>query len=107
MVKNFKAIKNRFFEIISLSGPKSRIFIFLSVLLGLFLVPLSFLENLPNFSLCSRMLGSYCYSAGITRGVSSLLKGDLNLAIDYNFLSIPVLIIIILIIISDIIKIKK
>jgi hypothetical protein len=73
----------------------------MSVLLLLLIVPLNFLESMPNLSICSHVLGKYCYSVGITRGVSSLLKGDLSQAMDYNILALPVLFRLILLIAYD------
>ena len=104
MVNRLKEIKQLFFKIISLSDFKYRFFVFLIVLFLLFIIPVESLEKSPNLSICSHILGDYCYSVGITRGVSSLLKGNLSQAIDYNFLSIPVLIMMLLILITDSIK---
>jgi len=106
MVKNLKGTK-KILEIISLSNPKLRIFTFLIILFLLFIIPLDFLNALPNLSLCSQILGKFCYSIGLTRGVSCLLKGDFYCGADYNLLSIPVLITMILIIIADFFKIKR
>ncbi len=83
---------------------KYRLYVFSCVLLFLFFIPISFLEGLPNLSICSRILGDYCYSVGITRGVSSLLKGEIGLAMSYNQLSLVVLVIILSIILIDLKK---
>jgi len=70
-----------------------RAYSFILIVLFLFFVPVSFLEDvLPNLSICSYVLGKYCYSFGITRGVASLLKGNFSLAWDYNPLSFLVLV---------------
>lgn len=94
-------------KILTLSYPKYRIAIFLIVLLLLAILPFYIVEKTHDFSICSKLLGKYCYSVGITRGVSSLLRGDFQRAIDYNPLSILVLFIIIWIIFYDTIKILK
>jgi len=79
-----------------------RPYIFLITLLALALASLKFLENfLPQFSICAMVFGKYCYSIGITRGVSSLLKGNLEQAISYNWISIVVVVVMVLIIIVD------
>ncbi len=96
-------LKKEFFEVISFSS-KYRPLTFLTVLILLTITPLNFLEGLPNLSICSRILGEKCYSVGITRGVSALLKGNLELAVSYNWISIPVLIVMVLIIFLDLIK---
>jgi hypothetical protein len=83
---------------------KYRSYIFSFILVYLYLVPLSILESYPKLSLCAKILGAYCPSGGITRGVSSLIKGDLFLAINYNFLSIPVFLVMVSIILFDIFK---
>ena len=90
-------------KIISLDS-KYRPHTFIIVLLILFLIPISFLENSPKLSICAKILKENCPSIGITRGVSSLLKGNLGLALNYNWLSIPVLIIMLSIIIYDLHK---
>jgi len=99
--------KNFILDVITFSYPKYRIFTFLAVLFLLFIIPLNTLESTPDLSICHHALGDYCYSVGITRGVSSLLKGNLSQAIDYNPLSILVLITLITIIIYDIILVSK
>ena len=88
-------------KIFTLSYPKYRFFVFLFVLILLFIIPEKILENSPNISICSMIFGDKCYSIGITHGVSSLLKGNFSQAINYNFLSIPVLIIMLIFLIYD------
>ena len=105
MVNHLKETKQLFFKIISFSDFRYRFFTFLIILFLLFIIPIEFLEKSPNLSICSYILGDYCYSIGITRGVSSLLKGNLSQAINYNFLSVPVLVVMLLIIIRDFTKI--
>jgi hypothetical protein len=94
-------------DIISLSYFKYRLFTFLFIIIFLFLVPINFLESLPNLSICHIILGEYCYSVGITRGLASLLKGNLEQAIEYNFRSIPVFIILTGFIFHDFLKFIK
>ncbi|MFH1711559.1 MAG: DUF2752 domain-containing protein, partial [Nanoarchaeota archaeon] len=102
LIKRFKKLV---FDILTLSHPEYRILTLLVVLLLLLIVPMSFLQSLPNLSICSRVLGKYCYSVGITRGVSSLLKLNLSQAIEYNPLSLIVLIVLTIIIFYDLIHI--
>jgi hypothetical protein len=101
MLNGLTKIKKIFFDILTFSYVKYRLITFLSVLALLFVLPVSFFERIPNLSICSRVFGNYCYSVGITRGVSSLLKGNLSQAINYNFLAIPVLIVLISFILVD------
>lgn len=110
MAENLRVIdsnRTNIWKFISLAQPKSRIMIFVLLLLILLIIPTNFLENLPNLSICSHIFGKYCYSVGITRGVSSLLKGDLQAAKEYNILSFLVLIIIISIILVDYFRISR
>jgi hypothetical protein len=83
-------------KILTLSYPRYRFILFLVILILLFVLPFHVIEETRNFSICSKILGKYCYSAGLTRGVSSFLKGDFSQSIEYNILSIPVLIIFLL-----------
>ena len=109
MAKSLKLIDS-VANVISLSSRVSRIVIFLSTLIVLALIPIRWLESAPNLSICSYILGKYCYSVGITRGVSSLLKGDFMGAIDYNALAYPTLLVMICIVVYDLIyfvKLKK
>ena len=100
-------ILKNYSKILTLSYPKYRLIIFIIVLILLAILPLSIVEKTHNFSICSKVLGKYCYSVGITRGISCLLKGNFSQAVAYNFLSIPVLITILGIIVFDFKKIKK
>lgn len=97
----FKKISSKLF---TLSYPKYRFFIFLGVLILLRIIPFSIIEKTHNFSICSALFGKLCYSIGITRGVASLLRGNFNEAIEYNPLSILVLIVLITFIIYDFFK---
>ena len=94
-------------KILTLSYPNYRFFLFLVVLILLALLPMSIVEKTHDLSICSKILGKYCYSVGITRGVSSLLKGNFQQAIEYNFLSIPTLILLLGIMFFDLKKVLK
>lgn len=104
--KSFKTSK-KLIKIISLSDPKYRAVTFLIVLISLAIIPVQILEKMPNLSLCSKVLGEYCYSVGITRGVSSLLKGDLETSYAYNPLAPLVALVMMAIIVADIIKVRR
>jgi hypothetical protein len=93
-------IKKEFLKIISLNS-KYRPWIFILVLIVLAIIPISVIENTPNVSICKRIFGESCPSSGITRGVSALLKGEIQAAINYNIISFLVLIIILVIIWVD------
>lgn len=94
-------------EILSFSS-KYRLIIFTIILFLLAIIPLNFLENnIPNLSLCSWIFKDYCYSRGITRGVSALLKGNFVQAINYNWLAIPVLALLIFFIVYDFFRKRK
>jgi hypothetical protein len=97
-------IKKFFSKLITLSYPKYRFFVFLGVLILLRFLPFSFIEKTHDLSICSALLGKYCYSIGITRGVSSLLRGDLQTAISFNPLSIIVLGIMLIFLVHDFYK---
>ena len=101
IIGKIKTISSRIF---TFSYPRYRFFSFLLVLILLRILPFSWVAKTHDFSICSAVLGKYCFSVGITRGVSSLLRGDFRSAIDYNFLSIPVLVILIGFLIHDIYK---
>jgi len=98
---NFKKISSKIF---TLSYPKYRFFTFLTLLFLLAIIPIKLVSKTHNLSLCYKAIGDYCYSVGITRGVSSLLKGNFQQAIDFNFLSIPVLLILIVFLVYDFYK---
>lgn len=104
MAGKLKEISSKIF---TLSYPKYRLVFLLIVVLLLVFLPFQIIEKTHEFSICSKILGKYCYSVGITRGVSCLLRGEFQQAIDYNFLSIPVLIIIFLLIFFDFFEIIK
>ncbi|MFH1613248.1 MAG: DUF2752 domain-containing protein [bacterium] len=94
-------------KLFTLSDSYFRFFIFVFVLIFLLVLPFEIIEKTHNFSICSKIFGKYCYSVGITRGVSLLLKGDFSKAIEYNFLCIPVLLILLGFIFYDLFKILK
>ena len=104
--RNIKNLFNIFWQILSLSS-KFRPFTFITILLILAMTPLSFLERIPNLSICNVILGRFCYSVGITRGVSSILKGNFGLALSYNPLSFLVLICMLSILGNDLLKRRK
>lgn len=104
IISSFKKFSSR---ILTLSYPKQRFFIFLFVILLLTILPFNTVAKTHDFSICSKLLGKYCFSVGITRGVASLLRGNFQTAIDYNFLSIPVLAILIGFILHDFFKIVR
>jgi hypothetical protein len=101
LILKLKEISSKVF---TLSYAKYRFFTFIMVLILLRFLPFGVIEKTPNFSICSFVLGKYCYSVGITRGVSSLLRGEISKGIDFNFLAIPVLIILIIFIVHDFYK---
>jgi hypothetical protein len=107
MLNGLTKAKKVVLDIFTFSYPKYRIFTVAGVLLILFIVPVSFLESMPNLSICSHVLGKYCYSVGITRGVSSLLKGNLSQALNYNILAMPVFFGLILLIAYDLLVISN
>ena len=90
-----------FLNIISLSNERYRFFTFLIILILLAFLPFSLIEKTHNLSICSMIFGKYCFSVGMTRGVSSWLRGNIGEAMKYNFLSIIILAIIICFLIHD------
>ena len=94
-------VRREFGKIVSFDS-KYRLYSFVFVLLVLYLIPVSIIEGVPDLSVCKKVLGDICPSAGITRGVSSLLKGQIGQAINYNWLSIPTVIVMFSIIVTDI-----
>ena len=100
-------LRRELIKIISLSYPRYRIATFLFVLFLLLILPIKVVAFTNKLSLCSILLKRFCFSEGITRGVSSLLKGNFHQAVSYNPLSILVFIVIFGIIIFDFIKILK
>ncbi len=102
----FKDKLRKLEEVLSLSS-KYRPYIFIIVLGILFFAPISFLESSPDLSICHHLFGKYCYSVGITRGVSSLLKGNIQTAWNYNPLSFLVLLVMLTLIIFDLVKIFR
>ena len=104
--RNIKKLFNILGQILSLSS-KFRPFTFITILIILAVIPISVLENLPNLSICNKVSGRFCYSVGITRGVSSILKGNFGLGLSYNPLSFLVLICMISILTNDLLKRRK
>jgi len=102
-----KRIKKTLFDILSFSYAKYRFCSVLLILIILLIAPLNYLTNLPNLSICNHLFGKYCYSVGITRGVSSLLKGDFQSAWDYNPLSIGVLLGLLMLLVYDALRIRN
>jgi hypothetical protein len=102
-ITSLRNFKKGLFEVVSLDS-KYRVYVFSFIIIFLALIPLGVLESGPNLSLCSRIFGSKCYSVGITRGVSSLLKGNLEVALNYNWLSILVVCVMFWIILMDLRK---
>ena len=95
-----------FGKIISLNS-FYRPWIFIILLLFLFILPMSVIEYTSKFSICQIAIGEHCPSTGITRGVASLLKGDFSGAMNYNKISILVLLIMLSTIVYDLIKRSK
>lgn len=90
----------KFREVIGLDS-KYRAYVFLFVLLALYFIPISFLESNLNFSPCKFVLRESCPSKGIMRGVSFLLRGEIGVALSYNFLSIPTFFVMVFLIMID------
>jgi hypothetical protein len=95
-------------EALTLGSPRGRLFVFVPVLIALALLPVAWLARaLPQFSICNRVLGEYCYSVGITRGVSSILHADFAGAWQYNPLSYLVLAVMAAVVLSDVLRIRR
>lgn len=112
-----------FKDCISLNSPQAIIFVivFISLLLIIiptnnisalptkcvfknYIIPIIFNNNCPEngiFKDCS------CPACGLTRAFSEFFKGNLNRAIEYNVLFIPILLILVFLIISNSYKIIK
>ncbi len=81
-------------EALTLGTPRGRLSVFIPVIVTLALIPVAWLERtLPPLSICNALLGSNCWSVGITRGISSILKGQYAQAWHYNPLAYVALII--------------
>lgn len=89
-------------DIISLTTPQSRIIVFISGLLLLWLLPTKDLPYLPVRSLFVLIFHKGIYSTGITRGVSFILHGKFYEAYVMNKLSFLVLGVVFVILIKDI-----
>ncbi len=99
-----REVKKILSKALTLSHPRWRFFIFLGVLILLRVLPFFIIEKTRHFSVCSLILGKYCYSVGLTRGISTILRGDLSGGLEYNILSIFVLGILVIFIIHDLFK---
>lgn len=89
-------------EAVTLATPRGRLLVFVPVLALLASIPVTLLERtLPQLSICHALLGEYCYSVGITRGVASILHGAFTQAYNYNPLAYPVLAIMLAIVFFD------
>jgi len=104
MGRKIKSVKEIFSKVFTLSYPRWRFFIFLGVLILLRVLPFSLIKRTQELSICALVLGKYCYSVGLTRGVSSLLHGNFGLGLEYNILSVAVLGILVIFIIYDFYK---
>ncbi len=105
MVNFYKKIKSLFnilFLMLSLSKPLSRIILFCSGLVILWILPTANLHYLPVRSIYESFFGFKPYSSGITRAVSRLLHGDITGAWNFNPLVYLVIPIIFIILVKDI-----
>lgn len=93
-------ISKELLSILSFNSTTRR-FTFLTIFIFLYFIPVSTLENGPKLSVCAQILKEHCYSVGITRGSAALLHGNIEQSLSYNFLAIPVLTLMLLIIIYD------
>jgi len=118
---DLKKIFDFFKDCVSFNSPEAIIFviIFISIVLIIiptnnisilptkcvfknYIFPIIFNNNCPEsgiFKDCS------CPACGLTRAFSEFFKGNLNKALEYNWLIIPVLLILVLLIISNSYKI--
>jgi hypothetical protein len=94
----------RLISFIGLSSPKSRVIIFSSILVALYLLPYSILVNLPKMSLY-QIFGIKTYSLGQTRAISLILHGQFLEAWEMNKLSYLILLMVIFIVTRDLKKI--
>ena len=105
--KKIKLFFNKFFLILSLSKPLSRVIIFSFSLIILFFFPTNKLHYLPVRSIYESLFNFKPYSSGITRAVSRLLHGDTTGAWEFNPLVFLVIPIALLILIKDILYLIK
>ncbi|MBI2546238.1 DUF2752 domain-containing protein [Candidatus Woesearchaeota archaeon] len=102
-----KFILQKFLFLISLSKPLSRVIVFISGLIILFVIPTNKLNYLPVRSLYETILDVKPYSSGITRAISSMLHGDIIGAWEYNPLAYLVMTVVIFILIKDSLYLRK
>ena len=98
ILTNLKLLIN----IISLATPLSRMFVFCSGLVILWLLPTNKLSYLPVRSVYETAFHFKPYSSGITRGLSKILHGDFYGAYAMNWLSYVVLGVILTLLVKDI-----
>ena len=100
--KKTKFFLNDLFLILSLSKPLSRVIVFCSGLIILWLLPTNNLHYLPVRSIYESLFNFKPYSSGITRAVSRLLHADIKGAWNFNPLVYFVIPIVLFILIKDI-----
>ena len=105
--KKIKLFFNKFFLILSLSKPLSRVIVFSFSLILLFFLPTNKLHYLPVRSIYESLFNFKPYSSGITRAVSRLLHGDAKEAWEFNPLVFLVIPIALFILIKDILYLIK
>jgi len=111
MAKNLtqKSKKKELWQLVrestSLSTPRGRLVSFGIVLIVLTITPTEKLYFLPIKSIYETFLGFVPYSSGMTRGVSSVLHGNFEAAFEFNPLSFVVLGIVLILVVTDAIKI--
>lgn len=94
-------------ETTSLSTSRGRLVAFGVVIFTLFIVPTEKLHYLPIKSVYESVFGWVPYSSGMTRGVSSILHGKIDNAWEFNPLSFLTLGVVLGIVVSDLIKLKR
>lgn len=120
-----KELKNIFFEILSFGSPRAIVFNLSMILFILAIAPFGILPYSPFkcvfrhlllpllFKVCPTsglFADCQCPACGLTRGMQRLMHGDIEGAIGYNMLVIPLFIAMIIMIginIYKIVKIKK
>ena len=88
-------------ESAGLSTPRGRLVSFGLVLIILFILPTDRLYLIPAKSIYETVFGWIPYSSGMTRGVSSILHGEISKAWEYNPLSFAVFGVVIVIMMTD------
>jgi len=105
--KRIKIFSQKLLYLLSLSKPFSRVIVFSSGLILLFLLPTDKLYYLPIRSIYETIFHFKPYSSGITRAVSTLLHGDLKGAWNFNPLVYLIILISIVILIKDLVYLIK